>query len=165
LKNSVYRSNVRRRRARLASSFSSCCKPKAAPISDGSKVPRQLVEDELIVVVDPVEVLPEVALAALRPEEVQLGPPAPAAKHHCAVARRVVVDHEHATVARLLEDRRSVGYPKNVGVVDLLIGFPFEDKHATYQYLMPGIKDKQSHDEFAMPAQYMFKGIPHEICY
>jgi hypothetical protein len=30
---------------------------------------------------------------------------------------------------------------------------------------MAGIKDKQSHDEFAMPAQCMFKGIPHEICY
>jgi uncharacterized protein len=55
-----------------------------------------------------------------------------------------------------------VGYPKDVGIVDLMIGFPFKDKKATYQYLMPGIKDTQSHGEFAMPAQYMFKDIPDE---
>jgi predicted TIM-barrel fold metal-dependent hydrolase len=55
-----------------------------------------------------------------------------------------------------------VGYPKGIGVVDLMIGFPFKDKKATYQYLMPGIKDAQSHGEFAMPAQYMFKDIPDE---
>ena len=53
-------------------------------------------------------------------------------------------------------------YPKDVGIVDLMIGFPFKDKQATYQYLMPGIKDKQSQAEFAMPAQYMFKDIPNE---
>ena len=55
-----------------------------------------------------------------------------------------------------------MGYPKDVGIVDLMIGFPFKDKKATYQYLMPGIKDTQSHGEFAMPAQYMFKDIPDE---
>jgi predicted TIM-barrel fold metal-dependent hydrolase len=43
-----------------------------------------------------------------------------------------------------------------------MIGFPFKDKKATYQYLMPGIKDAQSQGEFAMPAQYMFKDIPDE---
>ncbi len=37
-----------------------------------------------------------------------------------------------------------MGYPQGVGVVDLMIGFPFKDKKATYQYLMPGIKDTQS---------------------
>ena len=55
-----------------------------------------------------------------------------------------------------------MGRPPGIGVVDLMIGFPFKDKKATYQYLMPGIKDAQSHGEFAMPAQYMFKDIPDE---
>jgi len=55
-----------------------------------------------------------------------------------------------------------VAYPEGIGVVDLMIGFPFKDKKATYQYLMPGIKDEQSKREFAMPAQYMFKETPDE---
>jgi predicted TIM-barrel fold metal-dependent hydrolase len=55
-----------------------------------------------------------------------------------------------------------MGYPSGVGVVDLMIGFPFKDKRATYSYLMPGIKDAQSKGDFAMPAQYMFKDIPDE---
>ena len=55
-----------------------------------------------------------------------------------------------------------MAYPEGIGVVDLMIGFPFKDKKATYQYLMPGIKDEQSKREFAMPAQYMFKETPDE---
>ena len=55
-----------------------------------------------------------------------------------------------------------MGYPHDVGVVDLMIGFPFRDKKATYQYLMPGIKDHESKEGFAMPAEYMFKQTPDE---
>lgn len=55
-----------------------------------------------------------------------------------------------------------MAYPEGIGVVDLMIGFPFKDKKATYQYLMPGIKDAQSKAEFAMPAEYMFKETPDE---
>jgi uncharacterized protein len=55
-----------------------------------------------------------------------------------------------------------LSYPTDIGVIDLMIGFPFRDKKATYDYLMPGIKDAQSRAEFAMPAQYMFKDIPGE---
>ncbi|HEX7094474.1 MAG TPA: amidohydrolase family protein [Acidimicrobiales bacterium] len=55
-----------------------------------------------------------------------------------------------------------MGFPEGIGVVDLMIGFPFKDKKATYEYLMPGIKDPQSKQEFAMPAEYMFKETPDE---
>jgi predicted TIM-barrel fold metal-dependent hydrolase len=55
-----------------------------------------------------------------------------------------------------------MAYPQGVGVVDLMIGFPFKDKKATYQYLMPGIKDTQSKGQFEMPAEYMFKQTPDE---
>jgi predicted TIM-barrel fold metal-dependent hydrolase len=55
-----------------------------------------------------------------------------------------------------------MGYPQGVGVVDLMIGFPFRDKKAIYQYLMPGIKDAESRDAMEMPAEYMFKQTPDE---
>ena len=55
-----------------------------------------------------------------------------------------------------------MAYPQNVGVVDLMIGFPFRDKKAIYEYLMPGIKDAETKDGFAMPAEYMFKQTPDE---
>jgi hypothetical protein len=53
-----------------------------------------------------------------------------------------------------------MSYPQDVGVVDLMIGFPFKDKKATYQYLMPGIKDAESKQAMEMPAEYMFKQTP-----
>jgi len=55
-----------------------------------------------------------------------------------------------------------MAYPTDVGVVDLMIGFPFKDKKAIYSYLMPGIKDAQTKESFAMPAEYMFKQTPDE---
>jgi predicted TIM-barrel fold metal-dependent hydrolase len=53
-----------------------------------------------------------------------------------------------------------MAYPQGVGAVDLMIGFPFRDKKATYDYLMPGIKDSQSKEGFEFPAEYMFKQAP-----
>lgn len=50
----------------------------------------------------------------------------------------------------------------NPGAVDLMIGFPFRDKKAVYEYLNPGIKDSGS-DDLAMPAGYMFKDVPDEV--
>jgi predicted TIM-barrel fold metal-dependent hydrolase len=55
-----------------------------------------------------------------------------------------------------------MAYPQDVGAVDLMIGFPFRDKKAVYRYLQKGLKDAQSNDQFVMPAEYMFKGIPDE---
>jgi predicted TIM-barrel fold metal-dependent hydrolase len=55
-----------------------------------------------------------------------------------------------------------MAFPTDVGAVDLMIGFPFRDKRAVYDYLRGGIKDTQSKDDFAMPVEYMFKDIPDE---
>jgi hypothetical protein len=54
-----------------------------------------------------------------------------------------------------------MGYPEGVGAIDLMIGFPFKDKKAVYEYLKPGIKDSGS-DDLEMPAAYMFKDVPAE---
>jgi len=52
--------------------------------------------------------------------------------------------------------------PKDVGIIDLMIGFPFTDKAATYERSVKGLKDAGSGD-LSMPAGYMFKGVPDEI--
>ena len=51
--------------------------------------------------------------------------------------------------------------PDGIGAIDLMIGFPFRDKKAVYEYLKPGIKDAGS-DDLEMPAGYMFKDVPDE---
>ena len=55
-----------------------------------------------------------------------------------------------------------MSFPSNVGAVDLMIGFPFKDKRAIYEYLRKGIKDTQSKDEYDFPVEYMFKDVPDE---
>jgi predicted TIM-barrel fold metal-dependent hydrolase len=54
-----------------------------------------------------------------------------------------------------------MGYPDGIGAIDLMIGFPFKDKKATYDYLRAGIKDTGD-DASVMPAGYMFKDTPDE---
>jgi uncharacterized protein len=53
-----------------------------------------------------------------------------------------------------------MGYPEGIGAVDLMIGFPMRDKKAVYEYLMRGIKDTETKEEFTFPAEYMFKDVP-----
>ncbi len=51
--------------------------------------------------------------------------------------------------------------PKDVGVIDLLLGIPVsEDNSEYYEFLKPLLMDEQSRQMFKMPAQYMFKDIP-----
>jgi predicted TIM-barrel fold metal-dependent hydrolase len=53
-------------------------------------------------------------------------------------------------------------YPTDPQAVDLMIGFPFKDKNATYEYLRKGYKDSESLEggKLVMPAEYMFKDAP-----
>ena len=56
--------------------------------------------------------------------------------------------------------------PTDIGVVDLMLGFPFtsvEEKKATYDFFRPLLKDEQSAKDFEFPAQYMFKGVPDVV--
>ncbi|MDT3443188.1 amidohydrolase family protein [Pseudofrankia sp. BMG5.37] len=49
--------------------------------------------------------------------------------------------------------------PFDVGVIDTMVGFP-QDPAALYQQIRSVLRDRQSREEFAMPAQYMFHDIP-----
>ncbi len=56
-----------------------------------------------------------------------------------------------------------MAYPDGIGVVDLMIGFPIRDRKGVYDRLLkPGLKDEESRQEFAFPAEYMFKDVPGE---
>src|ERR1700712_858678 len=55
-----------------------------------------------------------------------------------------------------------MGMPTNQPVIDTMIGFPMRDVSKTYAFITNQVKDKESKEEFAFPAQYMFKDVPHE---
>ena len=54
-----------------------------------------------------------------------------------------------------------MGYPKDIKIVDCMLGIPeAEDRSGWYESFKPLLKDEQSREMFKMPAQYMFKDIP-----
>ena len=50
--------------------------------------------------------------------------------------------------------------PTDIGVIDLMIGFPTADRRHNYDFLRANLRDRESLDEFEFPAQYMFKNVP-----
>lgn len=50
--------------------------------------------------------------------------------------------------------------PRDIGVIDLMLGIPGEDSSRFYEWIKPMLMDRESHEMFSMPAQYMFKDIP-----
>ena len=46
-----------------------------------------------------------------------------------------------------------------VGIVDTLIGFP-TDPEKLYGEMRKSFRDKESREDFAMPAEYMFRDVP-----
>jgi uncharacterized protein len=55
-----------------------------------------------------------------------------------------------------------MGMPSGIGIVDTMIGFPHPDMKETYAFITKQTKDKQSKEEFAFPAEYMFKDVPEK---
>lgn len=55
-----------------------------------------------------------------------------------------------------------MGMPTDVGIVDTMIGFPHGDMKAVYRFITQQTKDVQSKEEFAFPAEYMFKDVPEK---
>ncbi|MCU1365738.1 MAG: Amidohydrolase [Ilumatobacteraceae bacterium] len=49
-----------------------------------------------------------------------------------------------------------------IGIVDLMIGFPKKSAADHYKFLDGAVKDAES-KTMAMPAQYMFKGVPTDV--
>ena len=52
--------------------------------------------------------------------------------------------------------------PTDVGVVDLMIGFPSADAKRHYDFMKAQLRDKES-AEMEFPAEYMFKGVPNRL--
>jgi predicted TIM-barrel fold metal-dependent hydrolase len=50
--------------------------------------------------------------------------------------------------------------PRDVPVIDLMLGIPGEDNSAWYDFMRPLLLDEESRSVFKMPAQYLFKDIP-----
>jgi hypothetical protein len=50
--------------------------------------------------------------------------------------------------------------PTGIGVIDLMIQIPSEDPSAWYEFMKPLLRDRESREQFKMPAQYMFRNIP-----
>ena len=55
-----------------------------------------------------------------------------------------------------------MGMPTDVGIVDTMIGFPHGDMKEVYRFITNQTKDRQSKEEFAFPAEYMFKQVPEK---
>ncbi len=56
-----------------------------------------------------------------------------------------------------------MGFPKDIGLIDLGIGFPYtsvEEKKATYAFMRPLYKDAETIRQMEFPAEYMFKNVP-----
>ena len=53
--------------------------------------------------------------------------------------------------------------PTDIAIIDTMIGFPSTDRREVYKFLAPSLRDKESQEDFKMPAQYMFKDIPADI--
>ncbi len=53
-----------------------------------------------------------------------------------------------------------MGMPGDIPIIDTMIGFPAKDMKAQYAFITQQTKDSQSKEEFAFPAEYMFKAPP-----
>jgi predicted TIM-barrel fold metal-dependent hydrolase len=52
--------------------------------------------------------------------------------------------------------------PRDVGIVDLMIGFPAADAPRHYDFMKSALKDDESH-RMQFPAEYMFKDVPNRL--
>ena len=50
--------------------------------------------------------------------------------------------------------------PRNIGVIDLMLGIPSPDPRPGYDFLKPLLRDAQSRESFEFPVEYMFKDVP-----
>jgi predicted TIM-barrel fold metal-dependent hydrolase len=53
-----------------------------------------------------------------------------------------------------------MAYPTDLGVIDLMLELPTDDKGTWYDFLKPLLMDEESRELFKFPAEYMFKQVP-----
>ena len=51
-------------------------------------------------------------------------------------------------------------FPREVPIVDTFLGIPRAEQSRVYDFLRPMLKDADSKERYAFPAEYMFKGVP-----
>ena len=56
-----------------------------------------------------------------------------------------------------------MGMPSGIGVIDLMLSLPITDPDQTYAFLRRAARDRESKQSFQFPAEYMFKGVPHDF--
>ena len=52
--------------------------------------------------------------------------------------------------------------PKDVELVDTMVGFPHADMQAAYRFITRQTKDEESKFEFEFPVEYIFKDVPRQ---
>jgi predicted TIM-barrel fold metal-dependent hydrolase len=50
--------------------------------------------------------------------------------------------------------------PTGIGVIDLMLAIPTDDTSRWYEFMKPLLRDRESREQFKMPAEYMFRNIP-----
>ncbi len=50
--------------------------------------------------------------------------------------------------------------PKDIAVVDTMVGFPHADMKEAYRFITAQTKDSESRESFEFPVEYIFKGVP-----
>jgi predicted TIM-barrel fold metal-dependent hydrolase len=64
-----------------------------------------------------------------------------------------------APVWRLAKEP-NMGMPTGIGVIDLMLAIPTDDTSRWYEFMKPLLRDRESREQFKMPAEYMFRNIP-----
>jgi predicted TIM-barrel fold metal-dependent hydrolase len=65
-----------------------------------------------------------------------------------------------ARVAEWQTKEPVMGMPTGIGVIDLMLSIPTADTSRWYEFMKPLLRDRESREQFKMPAEYMFKSIP-----
>ena len=50
--------------------------------------------------------------------------------------------------------------PRDIGIIDLMMGIPSPDPKRSYDFMRPLFRDKESLQSFEFPVEYMFKDVP-----
>ncbi len=53
-----------------------------------------------------------------------------------------------------------MGMPRDIGIIDLMLGIPSADPKPAYEFLRPLLRDRESLESFEMPVEFLFKDVP-----
>jgi len=53
-----------------------------------------------------------------------------------------------------------MSFPKDIGIIDCMIGFPVEDHRAQFKFITDQTKDRESRETMQFPVEYIFKDVP-----